>query len=99
MKSCEDAIALVCRLRLEGVSFFCDMQSNIFILPAEFLTPDDQELIRAHKPAVVAWLRKYAAEMYPSDAIIALWRQIIPEQSSKNGTGAPGSSCNQRKPI
>jgi hypothetical protein len=60
------AILLVRRLRLEGVSLWAD-GDDIRIMPAGFLTPDDRELLRAHKPAVVAWLRQYAAEHCPSD--------------------------------
>lgn len=56
MNSSEDAILLIRRLRLEGCSFWAE-GNDIRIMPAGFLTPQDRELIRAHKPAVVAWLR------------------------------------------
>ncbi len=65
-KSCEQAVALMRHLRLEGVSIWTDQQEDIHVTPA-ILKPEDQELIRAHKLAVVAWLRQYAAEHCPSD--------------------------------
>jgi hypothetical protein len=66
VNSCSDAILLCRRLRLEGVSILAD-GNDIRIIPAGFLTPDDRELLKAHKPAVVAWLRHYATEHCPSN--------------------------------
>ena len=51
-KSCEHALALVRHLRLEGVSVWADRQGDIHVMPA-ILTRQDQELIRAHKPAEI----------------------------------------------
>jgi hypothetical protein len=62
----EQAIVLVRHLRLEGVSVWADQQGDIHVQPA-ILKPEDQDLIRTHKPAVVAWLRQYAKETCPSD--------------------------------
>jgi len=72
-KSCEQALALVRHLRLEGVSVWADQQGDIHVMPA-ILTREDQELIRAHKPAVVTWLRQYATSMLPDDATLRQWQ-------------------------
>ncbi len=62
-----DAIQLVRYLRTEGFSFWPDTSGNINVFPAGLLTPDHRALLIAHKPAVVAWLRYYAAEHCPSN--------------------------------
>jgi hypothetical protein len=62
-----DAIRLVVNLRKEGVSFWADSGGNICVRPAGLLTPDHRTLLIQNKPAVVAWLRQYAAEHCPSD--------------------------------
>ncbi len=71
-KSCEQAIALVRHLKLEGVSLWADQQGDIHVAPA-ILRPEDRELIRAHKREVVRWLRQYATEHCPSDD--EMWRR------------------------
>jgi hypothetical protein len=65
-RSFSQAVEFVKHLRLEGVSVWADQQGRIHIFPA-VLKPDDRELIRAHKPAVVDWLRRYAKENCLSD--------------------------------
>jgi len=44
-------------------------------MPAGFLTPEGRELIRAHKPAVVAWLRQYATDMLPDEIRLRRWQE------------------------
>lgn len=69
-----EAIRLVQYLRKEGVSFWADDHGNINVHPAGLLTPDHRALIRAHKPAVVAYLRWYASEIRPDNDTIARWQ-------------------------
>jgi hypothetical protein len=79
-----DAIALVRHLRLEGVSIWADQQGDIHIMPA-LLIPEDRALIRANKPAVVAYLRRYAADMLPDQATLDRWRQ----ETTNGGRSTP----------
>jgi ABC-type glycerol-3-phosphate transport system substrate-binding protein len=83
VKPSERAIALVQYLRKEGVSFWADNAGNINVHPAGLLTPDHRELIRAHKPAVVAYLRWYASEMLPDNATIGQWQSEAESNGSK----------------
>ena len=62
MNSFDDAIRLIQHLRKEGVSFYVD-GDNIRVHPAGLLTPDHRALIRAHKPAILSWLKWYAKDM------------------------------------
>lgn len=74
MKSSEQAIKLVQYLRKEGVSFWPDDDGNINVHPAGLLTPDHRELIKAHKPAILSWLKWYASDT-GCDGAAKHWRQ------------------------
>lgn len=81
MNNSEQAIALVQYLRKEGVSFWPTEDGNIRVHPAGLLAPEHRALLKAHKPAVVAWLCQYAADILPDDATLRQW------QSKARGSG------------
>ena len=62
-----EAINLVRYLRLEGVSVYAN-GNNIVVSPAGLLTPEHRELIRAHKSAILEWLKWYADDIGCTDA-------------------------------